>query len=231
MDVVGFCLPYIVQHWCKHVAGLSLLFCRVDELLDGLRTDTTSDGLEYIVFFKGLKSMEINIYLCDLECLTNFEAYMLDKWLVFVLVHTLAKNVVLNKCRYIFSNAQASKLFKTKLQNGGGTKRWGTKYLKHVSLLSNTMVVPYLDKNHWSQYIMEEGCTIHCDSIPRFHNNRLSKEFGQNVHIAWALSSGLNEDVDFKTFVNVDTIMPKVFAQKISWECGHQVVFNFRIYL
>jgi hypothetical protein len=93
------------------------------------------------------------------------------------------------------------------------------------------MVVPYLDKNPWSLYIMEEGCTICCDSIPRFHNSRLSKEFAQNVCIAWALSKGLNEDVDFKTFVNVDTILPKVFAQKNSWECGHQVVFNFKTYL
>jgi hypothetical protein len=93
------------------------------------------------------------------------------------------------------------------------------------------MVVPYLDKNHWSLYIMEEGCTICCDFIPWFHNNRLSKEFAQNVCIAWALSRALNEDVDFKTFVNVDTILPKVFAQKKSWECGHQVVFNFRTYL
>jgi len=76
---------------------------------------------------------------------------------------------------------------------------------------------------------MEKGCTIHCDFIPRFHNNRPSKEFAQNVRIAWALSKGLNEDdADFKTFVNVDTILPKVFAQKNSWECGHQVVFKFR---
>jgi len=76
---VGFCLPYIVQHWCKHVTRLSLLFCSVDKLLDELRTDTTSDGLEYIVFFTGLKSMEINIFLLDLECFTNFEAPMCDK--------------------------------------------------------------------------------------------------------------------------------------------------------
>jgi len=69
---------------------------------------------------------------------------------------------------------------------------------------------------------MEKGCTIHCDFIPGFHNNRSSKEFAQNVRIAWALSRGLNEDdADFKTFVNVDTILPKVFAQKNSWECGH----------
>jgi succinate dehydrogenase/fumarate reductase cytochrome b subunit len=94
------------------------------------------------------------------------------------------------------------------------------------------MVVPYLDKNHWSLYIMEEGCTIHCDSIPGFHNNKLSKEFVQNVRIAWALSRALNEDVDFKTFINnVDTILPKVFARTNSWECGHHVVFNFRTYL
>ncbi len=94
MDVeVGFFLPYIVQQWCKHVIGLSLFFYRVDELLDELRIDTTSDGLEYVVFFKGLKSMEINIFLCDLECLTNFEAPMFDKWLVFMLVHRLAKTL------------------------------------------------------------------------------------------------------------------------------------------
>jgi len=108
----------------------------------------------------------------------------------------------------------------------------GTKYFKYGSFLSNTMVVPYLDKNHWSLYIMEEGHTIHRDFIPGFHNSRLSKEFAQNVCIAWGLSKGLYEDdVDFKTFVNVDTILPKVFAQKNSWECGYQVVFNFRTYL
>jgi succinate dehydrogenase flavin-adding protein (antitoxin of CptAB toxin-antitoxin module) len=88
----------------------------------------------------------------------------------------------------------------------------GTKYFKHGSFLNNIVVMPYLDKNYWSLYIMEKGCTIHCDFIPGFHNNRLSKEFGQNVRIAWALSRGLNEDdADFKTFVNVDTILPKVW--------------------
>jgi len=43
--------------------------------------------------------MEINIFLCDLECLTNFEAPMFDKWLAFMLVHRLATNVVSNKRR------------------------------------------------------------------------------------------------------------------------------------
>jgi hypothetical protein len=86
-----------------------------------------------------------------------------------------------------FCKMQAYRLFNIKLKNGKGTKSWGTNY-KHDSLLSNIVVVPYLDKNHWSLYIMEEGCTIHCDSIPRFHNSRLSKEFAQNVRIAWALS-------------------------------------------
>jgi len=86
------------------------------------------------------------------------------------------------------------------------------------------MVMPYLD--------MEKGCTIHCDFIPRFHNNKSSKEFVQNMQIAWAFSKGLNEDdANFKTFVNVDTILPKVFAQKNSWECGHQIVYNFKTYL
>jgi hypothetical protein len=64
------------------------------------------------------------------------------------------------------------------------------------------------------------------------YNNTSSKEFAQNMHIPWAFSMGLNEDdANFKTFVNVDTILPKVFAQKNSWECGHQIVYNFKTYL
>jgi hypothetical protein len=94
------------------------------------------------------------------------------------------------------------------------------------------MVVPYLDKNHWSLYILEEECTIHCGFILGYHNSKPSKEFAQNVHIAWALSKGLNEvDTYFTTLVNVDTILPKVSTLKKSWECGHQVVFNFMTYL
>jgi hypothetical protein len=37
-------------------------FCKVDKLLDELRIDTILNGFEYIVFFKGLKNMEINIF-------------------------------------------------------------------------------------------------------------------------------------------------------------------------
>jgi hypothetical protein len=118
-------------------------------LLDELRTNNAiSDGLKYIIFFKGLKSMEIDIFLCDLQCFTNFEAPMSEKWLDFMLIHTFAKSVVSNMCMYILLNAQAFKLLKIELQDGEGTKRWGTKYFKHGSLLSNTVVVPYLDTNH-----------------------------------------------------------------------------------
>jgi hypothetical protein len=71
---------------------------------------------------------------------------MFDKWLDFMFVHTLANNVVSNMCMYILLNAQASRLLKIELQNGRGTKQWGTMYFKHGSLLNN--IVPYLDKNH-----------------------------------------------------------------------------------
>ncbi len=105
-------------------------------MLDELRIDTTSYGLEYVVFFKGFKSMEIDIFLRDIQCFTNFETPTFDKWLDFMLVHTLAKNIVSNMCMYILLNAQAFWLLKIELQNGGGTKRWGIKYFKHGSLLN-----------------------------------------------------------------------------------------------
>jgi hypothetical protein len=38
--------------------------------------------------------VEIDIFLCDLEHFTNFEAPMSNKWLDFMLVHTLTKNIV-----------------------------------------------------------------------------------------------------------------------------------------
>jgi len=93
----------------------NLFFNKVNELLDELKIDTTSNGLEYIVFFKGFKSMEIDVFLHDLQCLTNFEAPMFDKWLDFMFVHTLANNVVSNMCMYILLNAQASRLLKIEL--------------------------------------------------------------------------------------------------------------------
>jgi hypothetical protein len=87
------------------------------------------------------------------------------------------------------------------------------------------MVVPYLDKDHWSIYILEEEQTINCDFIPWLHNNTTSKELTHNVCIAWVLSKGLNEDdTKFATFFNVDTIFPKVFFQKNPWECSHHGV-------
>jgi hypothetical protein len=85
--------------------------------------------------------------------------------------------------------------------------------------------MPYLDKDHWSFYIHEEKWCIHCDFVPMFHNDATSKDFAHNIYITWALSRGLNEnDAKFATFLDVDTIVPKVFAQKKSWECVHQVV-------
>jgi hypothetical protein len=92
--------------------------------------------------------------------------------------------------------------------------------------------VPYLDKDHWSLYILEEEQTIHYDYILGFHSNTTYKEFAHNVHTTWALSRGLYEDdTKFATFLNVYIVISKVFAQKNSQEYGHQVVFNFKTYI
>jgi len=59
--------------------------------------------------------MEIDIFLCDLQCFTNFETPMFDKWLDFMLIHTFTKSIVSNMCMYILLNAQASRLLKIEL--------------------------------------------------------------------------------------------------------------------
>jgi hypothetical protein len=92
--------------------------------------------------------MDIDVFFNDIEHLIDFEAPMSNKWLDFMLVHTFAHNVVLNRDMSFLLNAKASRVLQNEVQNGGGTKRWGIKYFKHSSNLTNTMVVPYLDKDH-----------------------------------------------------------------------------------
>jgi hypothetical protein len=107
--------------------------------------------------------------------------------------------------------------------------QWGKKYFKHSLTFNNIVVVPYLDKDHWSLYILKEEQTIHCDFIPRFHNNTTSKEFAHDVCIAWALSRGVNkDDAKFATFLNVDIVVIKVFAQKNSWSVATRLCSNFK---
>jgi hypothetical protein len=47
--------------------------------VDELRNGTPLDAFDYIIFFKGFKSMEIDISLSNVDHLTNFEASMSDK--------------------------------------------------------------------------------------------------------------------------------------------------------
>jgi hypothetical protein len=56
-------------------------------LLDELKNDTIPNALDYIVFFKGFKSMEIDIFFSDIKHLIDFETPMSNKWLDFMLVH------------------------------------------------------------------------------------------------------------------------------------------------
>jgi len=66
------------------------LHYKVDKLVDELRNGTPLNAFDYIIFFKGLKSMEIDISLFDIDHLTNFEAPISDKWLDFMFVHTFS---------------------------------------------------------------------------------------------------------------------------------------------
>jgi hypothetical protein len=83
--------------------------------VDELRNGKSLDAFDYIVFFKGLKSMEINISLFDLDHLTDFEAPMSDKWLDFMLMHTFAQNLASNRGMYLLLNAQVSRLLKNEV--------------------------------------------------------------------------------------------------------------------
>jgi hypothetical protein len=67
------------------------------ELKKGVSVET----IDYIVFFKGLKSVEIEIVFNDVQSLTNFQAQLNDTGCDFMLIHTFAKNVVKSRSMYL----------------------------------------------------------------------------------------------------------------------------------
>jgi hypothetical protein len=98
--------------------------------VDELKNWTLLDAFDYIIFFKGLKSMEINIFLFNFDHLTDFKAPMSNKWLDFMLVNTFAHNVTSNKSMYLLLHVQASRLLKNEASNGRKTMWWGKKILQ-----------------------------------------------------------------------------------------------------
>jgi len=77
---------------------------KVDKLVDELRNGTPLNVFDYIICFKGLKNMEINISLSNFDHLTDFKTPMSNKWLDFTLVNTFAQNVASNKGMYLLLN-------------------------------------------------------------------------------------------------------------------------------
>jgi len=53
------------------------LLCKVDDILNELKKGVNVEIIDYIVFFKGLKNMEIDIGINDVEDLTHLQAQIL----------------------------------------------------------------------------------------------------------------------------------------------------------
>jgi hypothetical protein len=49
------------------------LLCKVDDILNELKKGVNMETIDYIVFFKGLKNMEIDIGFNDIEDLIHFQ--------------------------------------------------------------------------------------------------------------------------------------------------------------
>ncbi len=58
----------IISHF-----NLMSLLCKVDDILNELKKGVNMETIDYIVFFKGLKNMEIDIGFNDIEDLIHFQ--------------------------------------------------------------------------------------------------------------------------------------------------------------
>jgi len=160
-----------------------------------------------------------------------FKHNLNDTWFDFMLIHTFAMNVTLNRGGYLLVTSQASSCLRNDVKSRGGVARRGKKIFKNHTNFVITMIAPSLVQNHWSLYILEET-TIHFDSILRHHDNPSTLQFSMNVHRAWAISKGLKpSDENFEDFMKVEFCIPKVHNQTNGWECKHQVVANFATYV
>ncbi len=129
----------------------------MNELKKGVNVET----IDYIVFFKGLKNMEIDIGFNDVEDVIHFQAQLNDTWFDFMLIHTFTTNVTSNRNGYFLLTSQAFSCLRNDAKSRGGVVRWGKKNFKNHTNSCNTMIAPYLVRNHCSLYIFEEKRTIH----------------------------------------------------------------------
>jgi len=109
-----------------------------------LKKGVSMETINYIVFFKGLKNVEIEIVFNDIQSFTDFQAQLNDTWFDFMLIHTFAKNVVKSKSRYLLLISWVSSYLKSDVKNKGGVARWRKKNFKNRSYFYNTVVAPFL---------------------------------------------------------------------------------------
>ncbi len=83
------------------------------------------ETIDYIIFFKGLKNIEIDIGFNDVEDFIHFQAQLSDTGLNIMLVHTFATNVTSNRHRYLLLTSQASSCLRNDVKNRGGAAKWG----------------------------------------------------------------------------------------------------------
>jgi hypothetical protein len=95
------------------------------------------------------------------------------------------------------------------------------------------VIVPYWDRGHWSLYMFEETCTVHCDSVEGYHTKDDKEEtFRRLIRAMWAEHRGMaTSDFKYHTFVGAAVHRPKVKQSYDGWACGYDVIANLDSYL
>ncbi len=90
------------------------------------------ETIDYIIFFKGSKNMEIDIGFNDVEDFTHFQEQLNDTWLDFMLVHTFTMNVTSNRSGYLLLTSQAFFCLKNDAKSRGGKLGGGRKFSRTI---------------------------------------------------------------------------------------------------
>ena len=92
------------------------------------------------------------------------------------------------------SSTQFFSLLPFYLNDAGDSWEWlgdmGMRWLQGSGGREDTIVVPYMDKDHWTLVIVEEAKTYLMGTETRLHNNAAVDDFVMLVHAAWGIVRG-----------------------------------------
>lgn len=208
------------------------------------RGRTTADIGDHVLFFGDNRRtvVAIDVGPESWQCVFEEESELEGPFVDLLLRHLVLRSPDPVRRRYhaVSCNAQfCMAVFLYQAQgNAAEAQRWewlgdfGMRWMSNGFDEQDTTIVPYLDHDHWTLFIVRRHATYHVGTALELHDNRYGDDFATLLHIAFATTLRLvpGQSEWWKVVCRGVTRMEWP-GNASAWECGYAMCFMFWQYL